>query len=112
MSIHQKHFPELGATLGLTSILALRMLGLFMLLPVFSLFALHLPGATPFLVGIAMGIYGLTQAIFQLPFGMLSDHVGRKKIIALGLVIFSLGSIQAAMAHTIYGVMIGRGLQG
>lgn len=100
------------SVLSLASIMSLRMLGLFMILPVFSLYAVHLTGATPTLIGIAMGIYGLTQGIFQIPFGMLSDHVGRKKIIALGLIIFALGSIVAALSHSITGMIIGRALQG
>jgi len=100
------------AVLSLASIMSLRMLGLFMIIPVFSLYAAHLTGATPALIGIAMGIYGLTQGIFQIPFGMLSDHVGRKKIIALGLAIFALGSMIAALSHTMTGMIIGRALQG
>lgn len=100
------------SVLSLSIIMALRMLGLFMVLPLFALYASHLPGATPLLIGLAMGIYGLTQAILQIPFGALSDRVGRKKIITLGLVIFIIGSMVAAMSHTIWGVLIGRALQG
>lgn len=96
----------------LAAILSLRMTGLFMVLPVFTLYASHLPGATPLLLGMAMGVYGLTQALFQIPFGMLSDHVGRKKIIALGLVLFFLGSLLAGNAHTMMGMILGRALQG
>lgn len=103
---------ERKAVLSLSTILSLRMLGLFMVLPVFSLYATGLSGATPTLVGLAVGVYGLTQAIFQLPFGALSDHVGRKKIIALGLMIFALGSIIAAESHSISGMILGRALQG
>lgn len=103
---------EKRSAFTLASIMSLRMLGLFMVLPLFSLYARQLTDATPLLIGLAMGIYGLTQAIFQIPFGALSDKVGRKKIIVLGLVIFALGSIIAACSTTIWGMMIGRALQG
>jgi MFS family permease len=79
---------------------------------VFALYAEHLKGVTPFLVGLAIGIYGLTQAVLQIPFGMLSDRIGRKPVIAMGLLIFAVGSVVAAMAHTIEGVILGRALQG
>lgn len=97
---------------GLASIFALRMLGLFMIFPVFSVAANQYHGATPFLIGIAIGAYGLTQAIFQVPFGMLSDRIGRKKVITLGLLLFALGSVVAAMASSIELVILGRLLQG
>jgi predicted MFS family arabinose efflux permease len=103
---------EQRAAISLSTIMSLRMLGLFMVLPVFSLYAHQLIGATPFLIGLAMGVYGLTQGLLQIPFGMLSDHFGRKKIIALGLIIFALGSVVAATSHTIFGMIIGRALQG
>ncbi len=103
---------ELKATSSLAIIIALRMIGLFMILPVFALYAEHLTGTTPFLVGVAIGIYGLTQASLQIPFGMLSDHIGRKAVITLGLLIFALGSVIAAMSTDITGVIIGRALQG
>jgi len=103
---------ERRATLSLASIYALRMLGLFMILPVLSLFSEQLEGATPLLIGLAISIYGLTQALLQIPFGLLSDRFGRKKIIVIGLILFSSGSIIAAMSSTIYGVLIGRALQG
>lgn len=103
---------ERNAVLSLSSIMSLRMFGLFMVLPVFSLYALHLEGATPTLIGLAMGIYGLTQAFFQIPFGALSDHFGRKKIIVIGLLLFALGSFIAATSTTIYSMLIGRALQG
>jgi MFS family permease len=106
------HAHENRSVLALASIFAFRMLGLFMILPVFSVFAHHLSGSTPLLIGLALGIYGLTQAILQIPFGMLSDRIGRKPIITMGLVLFALGSIVAAMSHSIYGVIIGRALQG
>ncbi len=104
--------PEKRATLSIAMLFSLRMLGLFMILPVFTLYAHHLNHATPFLIGAALGIYGLTQAMFQLPFGFLSDHYSRKKIIALGFGLFILGSFLAASSHSIYGVIAGRALQG
>ncbi|MCK5830379.1 MAG: MFS transporter [Methylococcales bacterium] len=103
---------EKRATLSLSSIYALRMLGLFMLFPVLSLYTEKMEGATPFLIGLAIGIYGLTQAIMQIPFGLLSDRVGRKKIIVLGLIIFAAGSVVAALSTTIYGILAGRAIQG
>ena len=103
---------ELRAAFSLGGIYSLRMLGLFMILPVFPLYAGQLKGNTPLLTGLAIGAYGLTQAIFQIPFGMLSDKVGRKSIIILGLLIFAGGSIVAALSTSIYGVIAGRALQG
>ncbi len=103
---------EKRAVSSLASIYALRMLGLFMILPVFALYAEQLEGVTPFMVGLAIGIYGLTQAILQIPFGMLSDRFGRKPMIILGLVIFAIGSVIAAMSDSIYGVILGRAIQG
>lgn len=103
---------ERRATLSLSSIYALRMLGLFMILPVLSLFAESLEGATPLLIGLAISVYGLTQAILQIPFGLMSDRFGRKKIIVIGLILFAAGSVVAALSTTIYGVLIGRALQG
>ncbi len=103
---------ERKAATSLAGIYSLRMLGLFMILPVFSLYAETLDGMTPLLIGVAIGIYGLTQAALQIPFGMLSDRFGRKPIIAIGLVIFALGSVVAAMSDTMAGVIFGRALQG
>jgi len=103
---------ERRATLALASIYALRMLGLFMILPVLSLFAEGLTGSTPFLTGLALSIYGLTQAILQIPFGLWSDRYGRKRVIIAGLLLFALGSVVAALSTTIYGVLAGRALQG
>lgn len=106
---------ERRSALSLASIYSFRMLGLFMILPVFSLYAHGLKGVTPTLIGLALGIYGLTQAILQIPFGMLSDRVGRKPIITLGLLIFVVGSVVAALAthdNSITGIIIGRALQG
>ncbi|MCZ6723483.1 MAG: MFS transporter [Gammaproteobacteria bacterium] len=103
---------EKRAAFSLALIYAFRMLGLFMILPVFSLYANNFDGVTPLLTGLAIGIYGLTQGLFQLPFGFLSDRFGRKKIIVLGLLIFAIGSIVAAEADSIYQVIGGRALQG
>ena len=103
---------EKRATFSLASIYALRMLGLFLIMPVFALYAEHLAGVTPLLVGLAIGIYGLTQALLQIPFGMLSDRIGRKPVIVGGLILFAIGSVVAAMSESITGVIIGRALQG
>lgn len=97
---------------SLAGIYTVRMLGLFMILPVFTVYGEELKGHSPFLIGLAIGIYGLTQALLQIPFGMLSDRIGRKVVILGGLVIFAGGSIMAALSHTIDGVIIGRALQG
>ena len=90
----------------------MRLIGLFMILPVLALHASDYIGSTPVLIGIALGVYGLTQALFQVPFGAASDRWGRKPILVLGLVIFVIGSVVAAESSTIYGVIIGRALQG
>ncbi len=103
---------EKRAIVALSSIMSMRMLGLFMIFPVFALYAQHLPGSTPILVGLAIGIYGLTQAVLQIPFGVLSDRFGRKPIIYIGLLLFCVGSIVAAMSTTITGIILGRALQG
>ncbi|MGD2021169.1 MAG: MFS transporter [Thiohalocapsa sp.] len=103
---------ERRAAGGLAAIFALRMLGLFMILPVFALYAHDLTGATPLLVGLAIGAYGLTQALLQIPFGLLSDHIGRKPVIYGGLILFALGSVIAATADAIQWVIVGRALQG
>ncbi len=103
---------ERRAAYGLASIYALRMLGLFMIFPVFSLYARHLEGSTPLLIGLALGIYGLTQSVLQIPFGWASDRLGRKPVITGGLVLFALGSAVAAVSHTIWGVVLGRAVQG
>ncbi|MFZ2171888.1 MAG: MFS transporter [Methylococcaceae bacterium] len=103
---------EKRATWSLASIYALRMLGLFLILPVLSLFAEQLDGSTPSLIGMAIGIYGISQAILQIPFGLMSDRVGRKKIIIFGLILFFAGSVIAAVSNSIYGVLLGRAIQG
>ena len=98
--------------LPLSSIIFLRFLGLFLVLPVLSVYALELDGATPFLVGVIVGGYALTQAIFQLPFGTMSDKIGRKPTILFGLIIFLIGSLICAYSTDIYTLMLGRFLQG
>ncbi len=103
---------ERSAVFSLSFIMAFRMLGLFMVLPVFSAYASTIPGATTTLIGIALGIYGLTQACLQLPFGMLSDKIGRKPIITVGLILFASGSVIAALSHSINGMILGRAIQG
>lgn len=103
---------EKRSVYSLALLYAMRMLGLFMVLPVFVLLGDDLNGSNGFLIGIAIGAYGLTQALLQVPFGMLSDKFGRKKMIIIGLLTFCLGSIVAAMSESIYGVIVGRLLQG
>ncbi|HKJ95318.1 MAG TPA: MFS transporter [Gammaproteobacteria bacterium] len=103
---------ERKAAIGLAGIFGLRMLGLFFILPVFTLYADNLAGSTPTLIGVAIGAYGLTQAILQVPMGMVSDRIGRKPVIIGGLAVFALGSVVAALSGSIYGVIAGRALQG
>lgn len=104
---------ERRASASLASIFALRMLGLFLVLPVFALEAASYPGGDdPARVGLAMGIYGLTQGLLQLPFGMASDRLGRKRVIVFGLLLFAAGSFVAAAADSLTGLLIGRCLQG
>ena len=104
---------ERRASASLAMIFAARMLGLFLVLPVFALEAARYPGgADPALVGLAMGIYGLTQGLLQIPFGMASDRFGRKRVIVIGLVIFAAGSFVAAAAPTLGWLIVGRSLQG
>jgi predicted MFS family arabinose efflux permease len=112
MNQEQMTKTERRAALSLAGIYSFRMLGLFMILPVFALYAQGLVGATPALIGMAIGIYGLTQGVFQIPFGLLSDRVGRKPVITAGLLLFALGSVVAAMSTDIYGIIAGRALQG
>ncbi|MBC5763900.1 MFS transporter [Ramlibacter albus] len=104
---------ERRASASLAAIFASRMLGLFLVLPVFALEAARYPGGNdPSLVGLAMGIYGLTQGVLQIPFGMASDRFGRKKVISLGLLVFAIGSFVAAASGSLMGLIIGRSLQG
>ena len=103
---------EKRAILGVGGIFALRMIGLFMIVPVFSVYGDNYAHATPFLIGLAVGIYGLGQAIFQIPMSLAADKFPRKPIIFLGLILFALGGIIAANATDIYEVIIGRALAG
>lgn len=104
---------ERRAAASLAGIFGLRMLGMFLILPVFALYAQTLPGGENHtLVGLALGMYGLTQAVLMIPFGMASDRYGRKPVIIFGLVVFALGSFLAADADTLMGVVLGRALQG
>lgn len=103
---------ELRAAISLSFVYITRMMGLFLLLPVLSVLARDLDGATPLLIGLAIGIYALFQAILQIPFGLMSDRFGRKPVILAGLAVFILGSVVAAMTDSIWGIIIGRALQG
>ena len=103
---------ELRGSASLALIFFLRMFGLFLILPVFALYARDLEGSTPTLIGIGLGIYGLTQASLQIPFGMLSDKLGRKPVILTGLILFIAGSLIAGFSDNIYVTIIGRALQG
>ena len=100
------------AVFPLSLIISLRFLGLFIVLPVLSVYALQLKGSNEFLVGIAIGGYAITQMLLQIPFGILSDKIGRKKTIAIGLVIFIIGSLISGFSDTIYMLILGRFLQG
>ncbi|HUW54035.1 MAG TPA: MFS transporter [Rhodanobacter sp.] len=103
---------ELKTAFALSSVVGLRMFGLFLIMPVFSAYALHLAGATPLLIGLAIGIYGFAQALLQVPVGLLSDRIGRHVTITLGLLVFVIGSVVAAISHGIHGIILGRVLQG
>ena len=103
---------ERRSTFALSSIFALRMLGLFMIIPVFSVAGQSYQYATPTLIGLAVGVYGLTQAILQIPFSLIADRYSRKPLVVLGLLLFALGGAIAAMSETIYGVIIGRAIAG
>ena len=104
---------EMRASMSLASIYGLRMLGMFLILPIFSIYAETLPGGdNHLLIGLALGAYGLTQAIFQLPFGMASDRYGRKRMIYIGLLLFIVGSFIAGFAEDLYMVIFGRAIQG
>ena len=103
---------ELRAASALAAVFSVRLLGLFMIYPVFAAYARTLSGASPYLIGEALGIYGLSQGIFQIPFGLLSDRIGRKVMIVFGLILFGLGSAVAALSSSIGGVIVGRALQG
>ena len=104
---------ERRASGWLASIFALRMLGLFLILPVFAIYGRELPGGQEaYLIGLAISIYGLTQAMFQIPFGAASDRFGRKPVIVAGLIVFAIGSVVAALSTNIAGVIAGRAIQG
>ncbi|WP_233224669.1 MFS transporter [Thiomonas sp. X19] len=104
---------ERRSSMTLASIYGLRMLGLFLILPVFAIYARTLPGGDDhLLVGLALGIYGLTQAALQIPFGIASDRFGRKPVMMFGMVIFALGSFMAGASHTLDGIIVGRAVQG
>lgn len=103
---------ERRSTFALSSIFALRMLGLFMIIPVFAIAGQSYEGATPALIGLAVGVYGLTQAILQIPFSLIADRYSRKPLVVLGLLLFAIGGAVAAMADSIYGVIIGRAIAG
>lgn len=103
---------ERKATWGLGAVFSLRMLGMFMVLPVLTTYGMSLSGASEALIGLAIGIYGVTQALLQIPCGILSDRLGRKPLIVGGLLIFALGSVIAALTDSIWGVILGRALQG
>lgn len=103
---------EKRSTFALSSIFALRMLGLFMIIPVFAVVGQQYQHATPMLIGLAMGIYGLSQAILQIPFSLWADRFSRKPLIILGLSLFSLGALIAGISDSIYGVIIGRAIAG
>lgn len=114
MHVSDKMTPvEVRASAGLAGIFGLRMAGMFLILPVFAIYAHGLPGGeSQAMIGLALGAYGLTQAMFQLPFGMASDRWGRKRVIYFGLVLFVIGSFVAAWATDIYMVIVGRSIQG
>jgi len=103
---------ERRAVASLALLYSFRMLGLFMVLPLLALYAADLPGASPSMIGLALGIYGLTQALLQVPFGLLSDRIGRKPVIVAGMLLFAAGSLLAAEATTVGEIVVGRALQG
>lgn len=103
---------EWRVTASLAAIYAVRMLGLFMILPVFALYAKTFPDSTPALAGLAIGIYGLSQAVFQIPLGIMADKIGRKPVIVGGLLVFAAGSVIAALADSMWWIIVGRTVQG
>jgi MFS family permease len=103
---------ERRSAVTLAGVISLRLFGLFLILPVFSVYARTLPGSTPWLIGLALGVYGIGQMCLQIPLGLLSDRIGRKPAITLGLMVFALGGAVAALSHTLSGIVLGRALQG
>ncbi len=103
---------ETRTALSLAAVFAARMLGLFMILPILPLLAKDLNHSTPFLIGLCVGIYGLTQALLQIPLGMISDKIGRKPVIIGGLIVFAIGSVLAALTDNIYVIIAARAIQG
>lgn len=103
---------ERRASGALAAVFGLRMLGLFLIMPVIAIYGQKYPDYTPVLIGLAIGAYGLTQALLQIPLGMLSDRIGRRPVIVGGLIVFAIGSLVAANADTLVGVVVGRALQG
>ncbi|WP_266180787.1 MFS transporter [Dyella humicola] len=103
---------ERRSALTLACVISLRLFGLFLIMPVFSLYAKQMPDATPWLIGLALGVYGLGQVLLQIPLGLLSDRIGRKPAITIGLLVFAAGGLLAASSHSLVGIVIGRALQG
>ncbi|RDI98367.1 MFS transporter [Dyella solisilvae] len=103
---------ERRSALTLACVISLRLFGLFLIMPVFSLYAQRMPDATPWLIGLALGVYGLGQVLLQIPLGLLSDRIGRKPAITFGLLVFAAGGLVAACSHSLLGIVAGRALQG
>ncbi|ANF17178.1 hypothetical protein XW81_02120 [Buchnera aphidicola (Schlechtendalia chinensis)] len=112
MNILNFDLKERNIIIGICIIFSLRVIGMFIVLPVFSTYGIFLKDSTTFLVGVAVGIYGLFQAIFQIPYGWLSDKIGRKFVIILGLLFFFIGSCICFLSNSIFGIILGRSLQG
>jgi len=111
-SPHSFTREEIGPIITVSLISALRLLGIFLMLPIFSAYAVQYPGASAALAGVAFGIYALTQCIFQIPLGWASDRWGRKPVLIAGLALFAIGSIGCALAKDIHGLILARALQG
>jgi MFS family permease len=109
---HSFSRSEIAPVIVVSLISALRLLGIFLMLPIFSAYAVHYPNATLALAGVAFGIYALSQCVFQIPLGWASDRLGRRPVLVMGLALFSLGSVGCALATDIYGLIFARALQG